>query len=688
MTRVRACKPGSQARAWAQLLDQITEAKATLTDRALRERYDLQRKAPAVATAAPTNPNLLPPSHQVAPAANIPQPAAHPIDPMSPMAPMPMNPQTAAPWGSQPTPAAAVPHAVPYLQPATHGPAAPNPMAPVASAAPVATAMPYAMPNPMAPVTSAAPFAQSIPMARAPMAPMQPAAMPVAAPLPMQAAPIATPAFAAQAMGVPEPQPVDDAPKLKRKRTATARAQSNSGGALGAILLGGGVGGLIIIVVGVGFYLAGNQPEPKSPPIAAANAVPFPAEGGEATSTVSRRLDEIPESERPKPEVFTLPPQTTPAEVPAPMNMTPQPTPTVEPAPSPTPPPSTPEPMAATVLSSQDLRSLAQSLTTARTAIGEMNFSVVDQEIAKARALAIADEHKEKIRRLQLLNDYVTRFRAAIDATLEKVSAGDQIDLGDNRSFGIVEKTPELLIIRVNGQNQRYPMAELPAGLAARLAEMSLDKAAPETIAMKAAFVSVNPKIGDDNLEKIRSWWDEAASVRDVPDLLIALNDDYSLNKGKAAVPQDPNALAALGARADRLKDARTIEAFAKEYQSAIDESLKTLEPETELSVGGSTNVVVKELKSGRIMLSVADETRGFQIAKLPLGLASSIAERILPPDAALTLVMKGAYFATREKDQASKQFRPVVLDWWKQAGEMDPQLQATISELAKQYPE
>lgn len=695
MTRVRACKPGGQARAWAQLLDRITEAKATLTDRALRETYDAQRKSPTAPIATPVNPNLLPPSPHAAPLTAAPQPVAQAIDPMSPMAPVAMGPQAAAPWAAQPTPTTAVPQAVPYLQPAPLGSAAPNPMAPVANAVPVAPVIPQAMPNPMAPFAPAAPFPQAIPAAPSPMAPMQPAGIPVATPPPMPAASVASPMLAAQPFAAPETQLIDDAPKLKRKRTATARAKSSSGGALGAILLGGSVGGLIIVVVGVGFWLAGRQPEPASPRIANANTVPSSVDNGGGTSTVARRLDEIPESERPKPETFTLP---TPAPEPqpeatAPTSMTPQPEPTMEPTPSTTPEPtpsmpSAPEPMSDAPLSAADLRSLAQSLTTARTAIGELNFPVANQEIAKSLALARLDEHKAKIRRLQLLSDYVARFRAAIDATLGRVSAGDQIDLGDNRSFGIVEKKPDELIIRVGGQNQTFPMAELPAGLATRLAEMSLDKASPETIAMKAAFVSVNPKVSNDTLEKVRTWWDEAASVSDVPDLLLAINDDYGLKQDQRAVPQDANALAALAALADRLKDARTIEAFAKEYQAAIDESLKTLEPETELSVGGSTSVVVKELKSDRVMITVADETRGFQFSKLPLGLASSIAERVLPRDVPLTMVMKGAYFAAREKGQAAKQFRPLVLSWWKQAGELDPQLQATIGELAKQYPE
>lgn len=686
-TRVRACKPGDQARAWAQLLDRITEAKSTLTDRTLRERYDLQRKSPAVQTGAPFNPNLLPPTHYSASGKTTSQPLAQAIDPMSPMAPVAVPSQPIAPWGAQPIQAAAVPQAVPYLQPATLGPAATNPMAPVANAVPIASAIPQAMPNPMAPAAQAAPFAPAIPVALSPMTPMQPAAIPVATSTPQQAAPFVGPTPAPQPQAVPQLQSIDGAPRLKRKTAATARTSSKSGG-LSPLVLGGAMGSLIIVLIGLGFYLAGRQPETASPPVGPANSAPIPAGGGEVASTISRRLDEIPESERPRPETYTLPTQTPLPDTFSPVGMTPAPEPAMEPVPAATPQPSTPETMAESAPSREELRSLAQSLTTARAAIGELNFPVAEREIAKSLALAKLDEHKAKIRRLQMLSDYVTRFHAAIGITLGRVAAGEQIDLGDNKSFVIVEATPDLLVIRINGRNLRYPMTELPAGLATRLAEMSLDKAAPETLAMKAAFVSVNPKVSDEDLVRIRTWWDEAATVTDVPDLLTAINDDYSLKQSMMAVPLKPNAITELTARADRLKDARTIEAFAKEYQAAIDESLKTLEPETELSVGGSTTVVIKELKPDRVMLTIVGETRGFQFTKLPLGLAASIAERILPRDTPLSMVMKGAYFAAREKDQANKQFRAIVVDLWKQAGEMDPQLQPTIRELATQYPE
>lgn len=736
MTRVRACKPGANAPAWAALLDRISEAKETLTDSDKRSAYDQQLANPSAASPSATgpaavDPNLLPPG-QVAPA-GVPVAQAAPqlatpaaaasqaIDPMAPMAPYgvaptPLAAQPVAPQVLQPNSPAPVPQAVPYLQPATAAPqsgvpvaptaGAPNPMAPVAAAVPMAAAVPtapQAAANPMAPIAQAIPV-QAAPAPTAspiPLAPMQPTAAPVATPTPAsaapiavpQAAPVAAPMLAAQPAPIAQNPSVGAAPRLGGKSSATAKARSKSGGLLVPILLGGGVGGVILVVVGVIFSLSGSKPK-DDPQLASNKPSPGPVVVDESPSTIPRRLDEIPESERPKPQEFKLANSD-----PDPVSMTPAdtdstfPSPTMENSSSEPMEVTSPEPMtpmaASTsepVPSAAELRELAKSMTTARTAIGELNFAVADREIAAALKVAKLEKHQAKVTRLMLLRNYVGRFMEAIEESLGRVNAGDQISITDDRSFGIVEKSPELLIIRMNGKNYRYPMTELPAGLANRLAEMSLNKDAPETAAMKATFVSINPKVDDAALEKAKEWWDAAADLQDTPDLITAINDDYSLKSDMMDVPLDPGAMQALAARADRLKDATTIEAFAKEYQSIIDESIKTLEPGMELSVGGSTVVTIKELKPDRIMLTVADETRGFPFSKLPLGLAASLAERIVPRDVPLSMVMKGAYFAQRDKGQSTKQFQAIVFDWWKQAGEMDTQLQPKIRELGKQY--
>ena len=681
MSRVRACKPGPNAAAWAQLLDRIDLAKMILSDPSQRASYDQQSTASTPAISAPINPNLLPPGAGpvITPTAVVPQqPAPGPIDPMAPVAPLAASPLPVAPQANVQAPVAAVPQAVPYLQPAATAPAAPNPMAPVAQA----------VPN-----TPAAPMA---PVAPSPIVlPAQPIAVPTANSVAAQVAPVSPHAVPQVAGPMLAAQPVEvaGAPKLKRKQSASARTHNKSGGLLGPILIGGSIGALILVVVGVGFYLGGSNSDPGPMPIAAAPNPSATDGSGQAASTIPRRLDEMPESERPKPE--PLAPAAPDSPLPPLVSMTPFADSSMEPTPPETPMATTPDPMAPAVEPIEEpaptregLRALSRSLTNARAAIGELKFAVVDREIAEAFNTAKLDEHKAKIGRLQLLSDYVSRFHAAISETLGRLQGGEELRFENDLVINIVESSPERLIFRMSGRRAEYNIADMPAGLARRLGEMSLDTAAPETSAMKAAFISVNPKVDDGGLEKARGWWDEAAGVSDVQDLITAINDDYSLREDIMGVPLEPGAMTELAARADRLKDATTIEDFAKEYQAVIDESLKTIEADLELTVGASTTVTISEVKSDRIMLTVADEPRGFQLSKLPLGLAASIAERILPRDEPLSMVMKGAYFAARDKNQPTKQFRPSVLAWWRQAGEMDPLLQPVIRGLAQQYPE
>lgn len=339
-------------------------------------------------------------------------------------------------------------------------------------------------------------------------------------------------------------------------------------------------------------------------------------------------------------------------------------------------------------MSREDLKAVAQALTTARDAIGEQNFALASTELAQAESLAKTDELLAKVTRLKLLADYVGRFRAAIDQTLSRLRAGEDVKLDEERIMSIVENSPTQIVVRLAGQNYRYTRDAMPLGLAVRFAEMSLDKANPDTLAMKAAFVSVNPKADEKDLAKVREWWEAAASISDVPDLLTAINDDYGLKQNLAAVPLDANAMQQLADRADKLKASQKLEDFAAEYQAAVTAALQSLEAGTELEVGGSTVVTVKELKDGRLIIETADLTRGFPIDKLPLGLAAALAERTLPPDAPLTMVMKGAFYAAREKDSKTKQFRTLVLQWWQEAGALDKSLQPAIGELVKQYPE
>jgi hypothetical protein len=284
------------------------------------------------------------------------------------------------------------------------------------------------------------------------------------------------------------------------------------------------------------------------------------------------------------------------------------------------------------------------------------------------------------------LADYVKKFREAIDSTLSRLQPTEVVKYDDEKVFNIVEVNSERLVFRMEGKRYEFAIDDMPAGLARRFGEMSLAPGTPETLALQAAFVSVMPGATERDLKKARDWWDGASSVSDVPDLITAINDDYSLREDLAKVPLDPDAMDQLSGFMERLKNARALEEFANEYQSAIDEGIEKLEPEMELEVGGSTIVTIEEVQTERILVNFAELKRGLRRDDLPLGFADALAAQTIPRDVPLAMVMKGAYYAAR--DRGKNQFRPQVLAWWKAAGESNPELQPVIQELVKQYPE
>ncbi|MBP89086.1 MAG: hypothetical protein CMJ64_20615 [Planctomycetaceae bacterium] len=683
MSKVRACMPGANAAAWAKLLDDISAAKDCLTNAEQKSAYDQKLQLGEVREAASMalgNPNMYPPDSlqaaadkeaatpaTAAPAAPVPnayqQPAAAVPNPMDPMAPVPM--------------------AVPGM---------PSPLTPeLQIPSPTPT---YAQPVPQALSTPVAPVAQAIPVAPTPMPAQQPMAIPQAAPAALPVQPVA-PVQHAMAQAMPAPvypspmvqQPQAEAvaaaaatqPGVKRKRSATAMAmQRSSSSVILPILVGGGVGMVVLLVVGVAFFLGKSELAVNDREVATVAPSPPVVAPTRVLSSELPQAAVIRETSPTVPDPLTSP-QTSPS------RETPASQPSPEPEPSPTPSMLEPEPED-TGPTREELRALAQSLTNARAAIGEQNFTVLDAELAKAEGLVKADDHKAKLRRLTLLADYVKKFREAIDKTIAGLEVGAQVPYNESVTFGVVEKGPNLLIVRVAGQNRRYALNDLQPGLARRLGEMSLVQGSPETLALQAAFISVMPKAGDADLEKARGWWEQASTVPDVQDLITAINDDYSLQQDLAKVPLDPNAMDQLTGFMERLKDARTVEEFAKEYQSAIDDGLKKLEPEMELEVGGSTIVTIEEVQSDRIMIQIAGLKRGLRRDDLPLGFAAAIAAQTIPRDVPLAMVMKGAYYAARDGEK--KQFRPQVLAWWNAAGEANQDLQPVILELAKQYPE
>lgn len=661
--RVRACKPGSRAAAWAGLLDEIAAAKACLTDATQRAAYDHELDRDGTSARLKVKAESVHTSSASTPLDDSPVAAADLPDPMAPFGDLGVDPMAPVTLGAVSAPSLAEPSLLPPL-------AEPTVVAP--SAVPVRL-------DPMAAVAMNPLPSNTVPMA----VPAQPQPVSVAVqPARVAAAPVNAADVASRGSRQPTPRP---------GVSTSASAYQRSRRKLSKLLIGGGVVA-ICLALSAGYWINRSlspREEVDTPPSnSSSSVVPSPAVNVESTVAATVASE---------PGLTNAPPPTVAAEPAAsepikPLDLsifetseeqppaTPPPAMT-EPASEPTPPPPP---------TAEQLRALAQALTTARQAIAELNLALADEELAKAETAAMLDEHKEKVRRLRLLADYVRRFQAAIDQTLGRLQAGEQVKLDEQRTFGVVEIAPDKIIIRYNGRNLSYARSSLPLGLARRLGEMSLPQDDPQrqTPALLAAYFSVHPQADEDDLRKAAQWWTEAAGLEEVPDLITAIGDDYTLRQERPTDAVDPAAMEKLAARMDRLKDSTRLEDYAREYQSAIDEAWERLEPGMELLIGVSTTVTVQELKPDRVIVGVADLKRGFGRASLPLGLASALAEQTLPKDAPLTSVMKGAYFAWRERDATTKQFRDSVLAWWQAAAAAAPELRPIVSELAEQYPD
>ena len=212
---------------------------------------------------------------------------------------------------------------------------------------------------------------------------------------------------------------------------------------------------------------------------------------------------------------------------------TPVPTPKPFPLPEPTPEPA-PAPMPAPLTEGDlpnraDVVKLEEHLVGAKNAIGEQNFDVAARHLETASKLAKLPAHRELVKRLRLVADYVKQFRTAVEEALKKMDGGESFMVG-NTPVGFVEFTGKAAILRVSGQNKTYPLADLPAGLAVALADLKLSGSDPVSRVVKGAYLLMHHKTKSQDLNKAKELWNEAAlGGIDMKELLPLLDKKYEV---------------------------------------------------------------------------------------------------------------------------------------------------------------
>jgi hypothetical protein len=542
--RVRSHRPGANAAAWAELLDEIAAAKKCLLDPNNRQQYDRQIKS---LVAEPPKATPLSPSRSDAnPPGAIPRTAgASEKSKTATPAKKPLGVADASAPLDPPSPYKAM---QPWVPPAN----APNPMAPLVSDS---ASVPYLSaveadvpPNPMAPLA---------PLAPAPVAKAEPIVATLASAdgndqgrtLPGWLLPVGIGAGGGLLLLVVlfvvrnliAPQSVELAQQAETPpKSADVAAVENTTEPSKLPPVDNPLGNTVLPPIE-------NAQQVLSPLADAQKAIPNNLkEQGEVKPQPNVKSDS-PATEELKSEVVVTDERvsksaprspatqdanavgTKPAEPKAPT----EPKATTDPVPSsPTPEvprstPAKPEP----TISKQEFIKLGRAMQKTRDAISNHEFDLAAEFLAIAAKMPQLPEHTAKLERLRLLRDAVKQYREAIDRSVSKLEVGVTFDV-DKTVVGVVEASRDRVVFRVTGRNMTYSIPELPPGLAVVLAEQSLPEKDPATIMMKGAFIISSRKASKADLTKAHGFLEAAAASDETAKALIPILDDtYDLTK-------------------------------------------------------------------------------------------------------------------------------------------------------------
>jgi hypothetical protein len=176
----------------------------------------------------------------------------------------------------------------------------------------------------------------------------------------------------------------------------------------------------------------------------------------------------------------------------------------------------------------EDRSALSAAMKAARTATMEGKFDAAMNELKKVASVPKSPEHQAKYDRLSLLAQYADNFRSALRESLAALEAGDEIEVGANKTVGVVGTTANSITVRVSGVNRTYSVDTMPTGLAVAVADTWLRKEDSVSLAMKGAYVATRKDADAQQLDKARQWLQEASSKdRDMADLEKVLDDTY-----------------------------------------------------------------------------------------------------------------------------------------------------------------
>jgi hypothetical protein len=197
-----------------------------------------------------------------------------------------------------------------------------------------------------------------------------------------------------------------------------------------------------------------------------------------------------------------------------------------------TPPTMKPEETApVSTASPQETAAVRKALGKALVAMGYRDWDTTKEKLTEAKSLATDELLKEKVEAVEAVSTGAKEFWRAVRESTKSLGAGQELLIGNTR-VAVVEANDKMLILRVGGSNKRYPIDDMPMGLARTLASTWFDNNASSTKVFTGCFLFVEQN-GDP--AEVRQLWQSAKQEgADVGLLLPLLDDDL-----KAAAMDD-----------------------------------------------------------------------------------------------------------------------------------------------------
>lgn len=173
-----------------------------------------------------------------------------------------------------------------------------------------------------------------------------------------------------------------------------------------------------------------------------------------------------------------------------------------------------------------------ERMTNAQAAIERADFETFGKEIEPCLA-AKTQRGRDQAARLDQLGQLYKIGCESFEEAKKKLNGSSALKMGSTQ-VGIVESTPEKIVLREPGNNKSYLWNELPFGIAKAILDLSLDTEKPTDVAARAVFFSMAPKYREEAKtsgivkKNIEGWFKKSVGQGDIrADLTQALIDTY-----------------------------------------------------------------------------------------------------------------------------------------------------------------